>query len=61
MHLGRKLGGPQTSLNAVAKNKYPCPYREQNPGRPARSPVTTLTELSRLPNGTWPISKVPDQ
>jgi hypothetical protein len=32
-------------LEAVAKRKYPCPFREPNPGRPAHSLVTVLTEL----------------
>jgi hypothetical protein len=37
--------GPIDGLDAVAKWKGPWPYWEQNPGRPARSLVTILTEL----------------
>jgi hypothetical protein len=33
---------------AVAKKKNPIPCRESNPGLPARSLVTILTELPRL-------------
>jgi len=36
--------GPRAGLYVVAKRKIP--YRELNPGRPARSLVTTLTQLS---------------
>jgi hypothetical protein len=39
----------RTDLDAVAeeiKNSYPC--RKSNPGRPVRSVVTTVTELSRI-------------
>jgi hypothetical protein len=35
-------------LDAVARRNYPSPCRESKPSRQARSPVTTLTELSRL-------------
>jgi hypothetical protein len=37
--------GLTTGQDAVAKRKYPCIYRESNPGRPARSLVTILTQL----------------
>jgi hypothetical protein len=39
--------GPRTGLDAVAKRKIKSHYtcRELNPGRPARSIVTVLTEL----------------
>jgi hypothetical protein len=40
--------GPGTSLNTVVKGKIPCPCRESNPGRPARSLDATPTELSWL-------------
>jgi len=33
-------------LDAVAKTTNPCSCRESNPGRPASSLVTILTELS---------------
>jgi hypothetical protein len=33
------------SLDAVAKRNIPCPCRESNLGRPARSLVTVLTRL----------------
>jgi hypothetical protein len=35
-------------VDTVDYRKVPCPYRESNPGRPARSPVATPTELFRL-------------
>jgi len=42
--------GPRASLDAVAKKKIHAPdSRELNPGSPACSLVTALTELSRLP------------
>jgi hypothetical protein len=41
--LDRKMG-----LDAVAMRKNPCFCREWDPGRPARSLVTVLTELFRL-------------
>jgi len=40
--------GPRASLEAVAKRKIPCPRRESNAGRPARSLVAMLTEFSRI-------------
>jgi hypothetical protein len=40
--------GPRVDLDAVAKRKIPCLCQESNPGSPARSVITTLTELSRL-------------
>jgi hypothetical protein len=43
------LGGPQSRLDAVAKKKISFSCQESNPAHPARSPITTLTELSRLP------------
>jgi hypothetical protein len=47
---GWRLGGPQSrsGMEAVAKKKNPCPYRESKPGPPARSLVTILTEIFRL-------------
>jgi hypothetical protein len=40
--------GPRAGLDAVANRKksHHCRFRELNPGRPARSLVTTLTDLS---------------
>jgi hypothetical protein len=40
--------GPRANLDAVArsKNSITVPVAELNPGRPARSLVTTLTELA---------------
>jgi hypothetical protein len=35
-------------MDAVVKSKIPCSCQESNPGRPDRSLVTILTELSRL-------------
>jgi hypothetical protein len=40
--------GSSARLDAVAKRKIPRPCRESNPGRPARSLVTILTELLRF-------------
>jgi hypothetical protein len=40
--------GPRAFLDAVVKRKIPSPCRESNRSRPARSPLTILTELSRL-------------
>jgi hypothetical protein len=40
--------GPRTGLDAVARKKNMIPFRELNPDRPARSLVTTLTELLQL-------------
>jgi hypothetical protein len=37
---------PRVGLNAVARRKSPSPCRESNPGRPARSLVTILTEVA---------------
>jgi hypothetical protein len=39
---------PSTGLDVVAKRRIPCPGQESNPGIPACSLVTILTELSRL-------------
>jgi hypothetical protein len=39
---------PRADLDAVAKIRISCRYRESISGRPARSPVTTPTELPRL-------------
>jgi hypothetical protein len=40
-------GGSRADLDSMVKRKksYPCPCRESNPSRPARSLVTILTEL----------------
>jgi hypothetical protein len=47
----RKLRGPQSSSERSGEEKksLQSPCRESNPGRPARSLVTILTELFRLP------------
>jgi hypothetical protein len=44
--------GSGVGLEAVAKTKknLPCACREPNPGRPARSLTTILTELPRIIN-----------
>jgi len=40
----RKLVGAQSqSGRGGEEKKNPCPYRESNPGRPARSLVTNIT------------------
>jgi hypothetical protein len=36
---------PRACLDTVARRKYPSPCRESNPGHPARSLVTVLSEL----------------
>jgi len=43
---------PRAGLDAVAKRKILCSCWEWNPGRPARSLVTILTELYRLTQGS---------
>jgi hypothetical protein len=42
---------PGAGLNVVAKRKksHHCPCHELNPGRPALSLVSSITELSRAP------------
>jgi hypothetical protein len=40
--------GPRAGVDDVAKTEDACPCRETNPGRPSRSLVTILTELSWL-------------
>jgi hypothetical protein len=40
--------GPRTGLDAVVNRRNPCPCRESNPSRPARSLVTMITELIRF-------------
>jgi hypothetical protein len=49
----------RASLNAVAKKKIPCFYRESNAGLPFRSLVTILTELHRLRHCEGSFIKVP--
>jgi hypothetical protein len=39
---------PRASLEAMTKSKILCPYWEWNPGHPACSLVSILTELSQL-------------
>jgi hypothetical protein len=41
-------GGTSAGLDAVAKRKNPCNYREYNTSRTVHSLVTILTELPRL-------------
>jgi hypothetical protein len=41
--------GPRANMDAVAKKKGPCPYRESNPGRSACSLVTILSYLGSSP------------
>jgi len=44
----RRLDGLPEPVWTRWRRKDPCPYREFNPGRPARSLVATLSELYRL-------------
>jgi hypothetical protein len=45
----RRISGPQSRSERDGKEKMPhCPCWELNPGRPAHSLVTLLTELPRL-------------
>jgi hypothetical protein len=46
--LDRKLCGPQNRYGRCGEEEDPCPYWESNLGRPARSLVTILTELSLI-------------
>jgi hypothetical protein len=49
--LNKRLVGPQSPLDAVAKEKsYHCPRWELNLGRPARSPANN--NLSREASGS---------
>jgi hypothetical protein len=47
-HRMRDWVDPRVGLDTVAKRETPCPCRELNPGRSARSTVIILTELSRV-------------
>jgi len=38
--------GLRVGLDMVTKTNYSCPCQESNPGRPARSLVTILTDTS---------------
>jgi len=40
--------GDRDGLDAMRKTKIPSPHREENRRRPARSLVTTVTELPQL-------------
>jgi hypothetical protein len=40
--------GTRAGMDAMARRKIPCLCRESNPGRPSRSLVTILTELTQL-------------
>jgi hypothetical protein len=50
--LDRRLGGPQSrpGRGGEKKNSPHCPCQESNPGRPARSLATIVTELSWIMN-----------
>jgi hypothetical protein len=41
----RRLGGPQSRSGRVGEEQNSSRYRETNPGRPAHSLVTILTEV----------------
>jgi len=45
--------GTRFGLDAVAKRRIPCIYWESKAGRPARSLVIILTELSELSENKW--------
>jgi hypothetical protein len=48
--------GPRAGLDALVRRKNSSPYREKNPGCPARSLVTVLTGvpwLKRIPNSLY--------
>jgi hypothetical protein len=47
-HWIRGLVDPRAGLEVVAKREEFLPRREPNPGRPARSLVTVMTEVSRF-------------
>jgi hypothetical protein len=48
--LDKRRGEPQSQSNRVGEEKkpFPCTYRESNPGRPAHSLVSTLTEVTQI-------------
>jgi hypothetical protein len=48
--LSRRVSGPLSRCGRGGEVKNPCPSRESNPGRSARSLVTVLTSLFRLLN-----------
>jgi hypothetical protein len=50
-----RLGGPQrrSGRGDIEKNSLHCPCCESNPGRPARSSVIVLTELSRISSALY--------
>jgi len=52
--LDRRLGGPQCRSGRDGEDEMELhyPYRELIAGRPARSLVTTVTELPRLQSNT---------
>jgi hypothetical protein len=43
------VGPSRSGRCGEEKNSHHCPHRELNPGRPARSVITIVTEVSRLP------------
>jgi len=47
-HRGRNLVGRRAGLDAVAKTKSRCSYRESNSDRSVRSLVTIWIEIPRL-------------
>jgi len=53
----RGLDGLQIWFECSGKEKNPYPYWESNPGRPAYSLVTILTELPWLMNVTEQLCK----
>jgi hypothetical protein len=46
--LDGRLGRPQSRYKFDREEKNPCPWRKSNSGRPARSLVTIMTEVSRV-------------
>jgi hypothetical protein len=53
--LVRRLNGPQSRGDAVAKREFPFLSWGSNPGRPARKLLVLLIEISRLLTLYWPL------
>jgi hypothetical protein len=54
----RRVGGTQKRSGRRGKEKESFPCRDSNPGCPARSLVTILTELPRLSHSTTPTDAI---
>jgi len=46
--LDRRLGEPLSRSGRGGEVKYPCPYRESNPGRPSGNVLSTSIHINLL-------------